>query len=160
MRDEEGEAYARWCEIFLWQHHQGWDETARAINGRAAENTVRLATIRAISRDSAKPLVMVDDIEWAWAIVYQSIVMIAAGVERHMSASPAEALRKSILEAVRSAPDGLPFSKLLTKRGVGGAQLFEVESSLQWLLGSSEIVDMNRKPKPGPGSKFRLNELE
>ncbi|MCA0341240.1 MAG: DUF3987 domain-containing protein [Proteobacteria bacterium] len=153
---EDGEAYRRWGEIFIWQHHASWDETARNINGRAAENSLRLATIRAISRAPSDPVVTVEDVEWGWAIVHRSIHIINEGADRHMSASPAEALRKAILEVLRT--DGpTPFSTLLRKKGVSGADLREVEGALGWLLQSGEITDLKFKPKPGPGSKFRCN---
>ncbi|MDB5575867.1 MAG: hypothetical protein JWR80_1043 [Bradyrhizobium sp.] len=159
--DEDGAAYERWGQVFIWQHHQGWDEVERNINGRAAENTVRLATIRAISRDPAEPLINVEDVEWGWAIVHQSIALISDGIARHMSASPAEALRKSIIDVIRQAPDkSIAFSKLLMRSGVRGAQLFEVESALQWLVSTGELTDTNGMLKPGKGSKFRWNGRE
>jgi len=155
---EDGEAYRRWGEIFLWQHHAAWDDTARNINGRAAENTVRLATIRAISRSPSSPELSVDDVEWGWAIVHRSIELIADGVARHMSASPAEALRKAIIECLRDAPDKtMPFSTMLRKKGIAGADLRELEGALMWLVQSGEITDVNSRPKPGAGSKFRCN---
>lgn len=155
---EEGEAYRRWAEIFMWQHHASWQETERNINGRAAENSLRLATVRAISRNPAEPAVTSEDVEWGWAIVHRSIQIITQGAERHMSASPAEALRKSIVEVLRDAGDkAVPFSTLLRKKGVSGADLREVEGALTWLTQSGEIADDNGKPKPGQGSKFRCN---
>ncbi|MGO8176279.1 hypothetical protein ACC764_38740, partial [Rhizobium ruizarguesonis] len=70
---EQGDSYKRWGEIFMCQHRPGWDEVYNDINGRAAENTVRLATIRAISRDAQNPAISLDYVEWALAIVYRSI---------------------------------------------------------------------------------------
>ncbi|MDX0555559.1 DUF3987 domain-containing protein [Sinorhizobium medicae] len=156
---EQGEAYKRWGEVFLWQHRLGWDEVYNDINGRAAENTIRLATIRAISRDAENPSVSLDDVEWAWAVVYRSIELIANGVSRHMSSSPAEALRKCILEILREAPDcTIPYSSLLRRKGVRGSDLREVDGALQYLMESGEIRILG-KPKPGAGSKFQLLDL-
>jgi hypothetical protein len=155
----QGDAYRRWGEIFLWQHRPCWDEVYSDINGRAAENTVRLATIRAISRDAQNPSVSLDDVEWAWAIVYRSIELIANGVARHMSASPAEALRKCIVEILREAPDcTIAYSALLRRKGVRGSALREVDEALQYLIESREIQILGR-PKPGTGSKFQLLDL-
>jgi hypothetical protein len=155
---EDGEAYKRWAEVFVWQHHGDWSEARRNIQGRAAENTIRLATIRAISRQPAAPVVNVDDVEWAWAIVFQSIELIADGVARHMSDSPVEALRKHIVEALRSAPDRtLPFAHLMQRKGVKGADLRELDGALQWLIEAGEVTDAAGKAKPGRGSKFRWN---
>lgn len=156
---EQGDAYRRWGEIFMWQHRPGWDETYNDINGRAAENTVRLATIRAISRDAQNPAVSLDDVEWAWAIVYRSIELIANGVTRHMSSSPAEGLRKCVVEILREAPDcTIAYSALLRRKGVRGSALREVDEALQYLIESKEIKILGR-PKPGAGSKFQLLDL-
>lgn len=156
---EQGDAYNRWGEIFMWQHRLGWDEVYNDINGRAAENTVRLATIRAISRDAQNPAISLDDVEWAWAIVYRSIELIANGVSRHMSSSPAEALRKCIVEILREAPDcTIAYSVLLRRKGVRGSALREVDEALQYLIESKEIKILGR-PKPGAGSKFQLLDL-
>ncbi|WP_167434432.1 DUF3987 domain-containing protein [Mesorhizobium helmanticense] len=157
---EEGDAYKRWAEVFMWQHHAAWSEVQRNINGRAAENTIRLATIRAISREPAAPSLNVDDVGWAWAIVHQSILLITEGVSRHMSASPAEALRKAIIEALRAAPgETLAFAHLMQRKGVSGADMRELEGALHWLLESGEITDIASRAKPGRGSKFRLNPV-
>lgn len=150
---EDGVAYKRWGEVFVWQQTAGTD-----ITGRAAENTVRLATIRAISRDPAQPVVNLEDVEWGWAIVHSSIALIRDGMRRHMSASPAEALRKSILAVLEDAPERtIPYSKLLTRTGVRGADLREVEDALQWLVDTGEITDVKARKKPGRGSTFRGN---
>jgi hypothetical protein len=103
--DETGDAYKLWADVFHWQHWKGWEPREYHVNGRAAENTVRLASIRAISRDPARPLVAVEDVEWAWAIVHRSIAIITEGVERHMAGSMAESLRKAIVRALSQAKD-------------------------------------------------------
>lgn len=156
---EAGAAYKRWGEVFMWQHRPGWDEVYNDINGRAAENTVRLATIRAISRDASAPAITLDDVEWAWAVVFRSIDLIANGVSRHMSSSPAEALRKCIVEILRDAPDDtIAYSALLRRKGVRGSDLWEVDGALNYLIESSEIRIIGR-PKPGAGSKFQLLDM-
>ncbi|CDZ60348.1 Hypothetical protein NGAL_HAMBI2605_09630 [Neorhizobium galegae bv. orientalis] len=156
---ETGEAYKRWGQIFMWQHHSAWDDVARNINGRAAENTVRLATIRAISRKPSEPEVGIDDIEWAWAIVHGSIELIADGVAKHMSSSPAEALRKAVMQVMREHEGKtLPWSTLLRKKGIKGADMRELEGAIIWLIQSGEITDVNSRQKPGVGSSFRCNE--
>jgi hypothetical protein len=152
---EEGEAYRRWGEVFVWQQTAGTD-----ITGRAAKNTVRLATIRAISRSVAEPSVNLDDVEWGWAIVHSSIELIQDGIRRHMSASPAEALRKAIVEALACSGDHtLAHSHLMKRRGVRGVDIRELEGAIRWLIESCEITDVARRTKPGPGSKYKLNPL-
>lgn len=153
---EDGEAYRRWGEVFSWQHHETWNETERNINGRAAENTVRLATIRAISRNPASPSISVEDVEWGWAIVHASIDLVTSGAAKHMHASPAEALRKAIVAALQEAKDfTLPLSKLMVRKGVSGADMRELQQAVLWLTQSGEVVDMSGRPMVGRGSKLR-----
>lgn len=152
---EEGEAYRRWGEVFTWQHATGSD-----ITGRAAENTVRLATLRAISRDAGQPLVNVEDVEWGWAITHASIATIEAGMLTHMAASPAEALRKAIVAALDAAPDTtLAYSHLLHRKGVRQAELRDVDAALAWLVETGQVADLAGRTKPGKGSKFKLVPL-
>lgn len=154
---EDGAAYRRWLEVFNWQHSPAWTATEQGINGRAAENAIKLATIRAVSRNAKEPVVSIEDVEWGWAIVYASINLVTSGAEKHMSASPAEALRKAIIAALAEAPnDTLAFSKLLERRGVRGAQHYELEGALRWLTEAERIRDVSGRKVPGKGSKFVL----
>lgn len=155
---EVGAAYKRWGDVFSWQHHEAWNETERNINGRAAENTVRLATIRAISRNPAKPIISAEDVEWGWAIVHASIELVASGAAKHMHASPAEALRKAIVAALREAKDyTLPLSKLMVRKGISGADMRELQQACLWLTQSGEVMDMSGRPMVGRGSKLKWN---
>lgn len=157
--EEEGDAYALWSDIFVWQHDPRWRGDARHLVARSAENTIRLATVRAISRRPGSPFVSRDDILWAWGIVYRSIGIIREGVRKHMSGTPAEALRKAIVAAVATSGGGLPYSKLMSKRGVSGANSMQLADAILWLVSSGEIVDINGRVKPGQGSKFALPDL-
>ncbi|HEY0220389.1 MAG TPA: DUF3987 domain-containing protein [Afipia sp.] len=155
---EGGEAYRRWGEVFSWQHHEAWNETERNINGRAAENTIRLATIRAISRNPTAPSISSTDVEWGWAIVHASIELVTSGAEKHMHASPAEALRKAIVSALREAKDHtLPLSKLMVRRGISGADMRDLQQACLWLTQSGEVMDLTGRPGIGRGSKLKWN---
>lgn len=151
---EDGEAYRRWGQVFIWQ------QTIQSeIAGRAAENTVRLATIRAISRDPAAPSLTVEDVEWGWSIVHRSIELIESGIEKHMAASPAEALRKAILGALAAAPDNtLPHSHLLKRKGVRGANIRELADALGWVISAGDVEDVSTNKYPAAGSKYRLTD--
>ena len=134
---EDGDAYRRWGEVFIWQQAAQSD-----LAGRAAENTIRLATLRTISRAPAAPAVSLEDVEWGWAIVHSSIKLIEDGTRQHMAASPAEALRKAVLAAIDGAPGKtLTYSKLLEKRGVSG----QTAGSLGVY---AEIIDEADLPEP------------
>jgi hypothetical protein len=156
---EQGEAYALWTEVFLWQSDRGWSEREHHVNGRAAENTVRLATIRAVSRDPAKPAITADDVAWGWAIVHRSIQIVSEGVERHMSGSTTEALRKAIVRALERAPERtLAWSHLLQREGVSAARQDEVVEAVTWLIETGKVEELTGKAKPGARCRFKLLE--
>jgi hypothetical protein len=154
---ESGNAYRLWTEIFLWQHDHTWTEREHHINGRAAENTIRLASIRAVSRDPAAPLITEKDVAWGWAIVHRSIQIVTEGVDRHMSGSTAEALRKAIVRALEAAPKHtLPWSFLLQREGVSSAESDEVSKALQWLIDTGNVQSLKPQAKPGARGSFKL----
>lgn len=158
---EQGEAYQLWGDIFLWQHDERWVGEKRDIRARAAENTLRLATLRAISSYASRPAIGVGDIKWAWAVVYSSIMLVQQSVDTHMVASQAEALRRSVLEAIESSgPSGIAWSSLLRRRGVKGAEMRQVKEALEWLMESKDIVDSRTQSRPGRGSVFGLNNAK
>jgi hypothetical protein len=154
---ESGDAYARWTQVFDWQHWNGWNQRQRDVNGRAAENTVRLATIRAISRCQSNPAVTTEDVEWGWAIVHRSIQVVTNGADRHMSGSVPEALRKAILEALRNAKGhSLPWSQILQRDGMNKAVLKDVSEAIAWLIQVGDITTTHEGVKPGPRQSFTL----
>lgn len=154
---ERGPSYRLWTEVFLWQHNPAWGEREHHINGRAAENTIRLASIRAVSRDPRNPLVTVDDVAWGWAIVYRSIQIVTEGVERHMSGSSAEALRKAVVRALEGAPGNtLAWSHILQREGVSAHEGDEVSKALQWLIDTGKVESLKPQAKPGARGAFKL----
>jgi hypothetical protein len=155
---EQGEGYRRYAEVFLWEHWSGWTQRQRNVNGRAAENTIRLATIRAISRDPSQPLIVAEDVEWGWAIVHLSISVITSGVDRHMSGSISEALRKAVTEALRNAKNQtLPWSQLLQREGISQATSEkDVSDAVAWLIQTGHVENLAGEKKPGPRMSFRL----
>lgn len=157
--DEHGDAYLRWAQVFDWQHAKVWTPREYHVNGRAAENTVRLATIRAVSRCPSNPVITVEDVEWGWAIVHRSIGVVGDGVERHMAGSIAESLRKAIVRALSQAREGtLPWSQLLQREGVSQADSEDVAKSLTWLIETGKVADLSGRSKPGARASFKLLE--
>lgn len=137
------------------------DERRGQIVNRAGDHTSKLATIRAISRDSRLPIVSVDDLEWAFGIVWRSIQTVEDGAERYMSGSPFEALCKSIVEAVRQCKDegGLKNAELLRKPGVKQADTRTVDQALTRLIsGTGQIVNVgkDRLGLGGMGGRYKL----
>lgn len=155
--DENGDAYCLWTDVFMWQHDRAWTEREHHINGRAAENTIRLASIRAVSRDPAAPVITADDVAWGWAIVHRSIQIVTEGVNRHMAGSTAESLRKAVIRALEAAKDNtLPWSFLLQREGVSSAESDDVSKALQWLIETGKVESLKPQAKPGARGSFKL----
>ncbi|WEX07386.1 DNA-primase RepB domain-containing protein [Chelativorans sp. AA-79] len=154
---EYGKAYNLWADIFRWQSNRGWNEREYNVNGRAAENTIRLASIRAVSRNPADPAITADDVSWGWGIVHRSIQIVTEGVDRHMSGSTVEALRKAVVRALEKSNDRtLPWSFLLQREGVSAARQDEVAEALSWLIDTGKVKELTGKAKPGPRCRFQL----
>ncbi|WP_242221667.1 bifunctional DNA primase/polymerase [Shinella zoogloeoides] len=154
---ETAEAEKRWTDIEDWQIAEIEDNGAsEGIVGRTAEHTIKLATIRAISRRPSDPAVSIEDVEWGHAIVQASLASINRGVEEYMAGSQFEELCKAILSALRGTKDkSLPQSQLVRKRGVSKADDRMVEQAIKRLVLAGEI----EQPKiDGKGVKVRLAE--
>ncbi|RVO89860.1 bifunctional DNA primase/polymerase [Sinorhizobium meliloti] len=146
-------AHEAWNAVFLWQHSQAWDDTESKIRGRAAENTIRLATLRAISRNPWRPFVTVEDVEWGWAIVFKSIGIMELGV-KNMAGSDQEELRNAILEALRKAKGGTLYrSRLMRLAGIKHASTTDYTAAMTWLYMSGDVVDISEE---GDGSKLMI----
>ncbi|MEO4000331.1 DUF3987 domain-containing protein [Mesorhizobium sp. CAU 1732] len=154
---ESGDAYRLWSDVFRWQSDRSWNDREHHVNGRAAENTVRLATIRAVSRNSADPGITAEDVAWGWAIVHRSIQIVSEGVDRHMSGSATEALRKAVVRALERAPDKtLAWSHLLQREGVSASRQDEVSEAVAWLIDTGKVSELSGKAKPGARCRFKL----
>ncbi|THK38125.1 DUF3987 domain-containing protein [Ensifer sp. MPMI2T] len=152
---ETDEAEKRWTDIEDWQIAEIEDNGAsEGIVGRTAEHVIKLATIRAISRNPSAPSVSVEDVEWGHAITQASLTSINRGVEEYMAGSQFEELCKAILSALRASKDkSLPQSQLVRKRGVSKADDRMVEQAIKRLVLAGEI----EQPKiDGKGVKVRL----
>jgi hypothetical protein len=109
----------RWAEIESWQLDAIDEDPGKdGVIGRAAEQTLKLATIRACSRAPEAPAICVDDIEWGWAIVSASLWNIDAGVAQFMVANDFERVCKDIVRHVEQAGGSIAKSQLLRKRGM------------------------------------------
>jgi hypothetical protein len=155
---------ARLMQIRHWARDIGIaDERRGLIVNRAGDYTSKLATIRAISRDPSNPLVNVEDIEWAFGIVLDSIATVEDGADRFMSGSPFEALCKAIIEAVRTCkdPKGLKNAELLRKPGVSHADQRMYEGALSRLLdGTGELRNVGKAGgKAGKGGRYLLTNV-
>lgn len=112
-------AKARWREVEDWQLATIDDDPSKdGFVSRAAEQTLKLATLRAISRNAADPAVITEDVEWGWSIVSQSLWSLDAGVDKHMVNGDFEKLCKTIVQTLEKSGGKLPKSVLLRAKGV------------------------------------------
>jgi hypothetical protein len=147
---------------------EGWEDEARdagraGICGRAAEQTQKVATLRALARNPARPTVTAEDVEWAWAFVRESIRALEDGARQFMASSAFEELVKTIeREVTRVGYAGMPFSKLTEVKGVAKAEPRMVEAALTRLQERGVItVEMSSGPRGGrPGKRVRLRSRE
>jgi hypothetical protein len=160
----DSEAKDRLMQVRHWAREIGIaDERRGLIVNRAGDYTSKLSAIRAISRDSSNPSVKVEDIEWAFGIVLDSIATVEDGAARFMSGSPFEALCKAIIEAVRTCkdPKGLKNAELLRRQGVSQADPRMFEGALNRLLdGTAELKNGGKSGgRAGKGGRYLLTNV-
>jgi len=138
---DDSEAERVFDEVEDWQVSSTDEDPGKhGIVGRAAEQTQKLATLRAISRDPAAPRVTAEDIQWGYALVQRSLDNLDMGIARHMAGSQFESLWKAVLAAVVAAGNaGIPLSKLIVRKGVSSATPHEQEAALKYLQQSRQI---------------------
>jgi hypothetical protein len=126
-------------EVEAWED-AAVDEGRRGVCGRAAEQTQKIATIRALFRDPANPAVSAEDIRWAFEYVRKSIAAIEGGARAMMSGSEFERLCNDIMTAVdKAGRKGLPMSYLLRAKGVAKAKNRDVEDALKRLSQTHQV---------------------
>ena len=127
-------AERRWRQVWEWQEELIRDATqSEGLVKRVAEQTMKLALIRAVSRDFAAPTITVADVEFGYAIVFQSVNMLADGIKRYMSGSDFEDNCKLILRAVEKEPLGLTKTQLTRRAGIGKIKDRDLNEVLKYL---------------------------
>lgn len=152
----------RWKEYEQWQIDYMFDKPEyEGIVGRTAEQTLKIATVRAIGRNPAKPVVELEDVEYGYSIVQRSIDMIDEGVRKHMSSSEFETLHKTILGFIEAAGiDGIPFSVLRRKKGIAAAKNQDYEGAIKFLVGTDQIDSKLSSSKGGrPGVRYVIRDI-
>lgn len=110
-------AERKWMDVDDWQIEAiDGDGGQWGIVGRASENTQKLATLRAISRNAADPRLTVEDINWGYSIVQRSLDNVDTGVRDYMADSDHERLGKAIVEALKGTKKGLLHESSLVRR--------------------------------------------
>lgn len=158
--------FARWVDeaaVDALAAVEAWEDDARdsgraGVAGRAAEHVQKVATLRALSRSHVDPAVSEADIAWAWEFVRTSIETIEVGAREMMAGSDFEMLVQAVERAALEAgPDGLQWSKLLERRGVGKHMPRMVEAAVERLVQREVItVGLMTGAKGGrPGKRIR-----
>ncbi|CAN7604729.1 bifunctional DNA primase/polymerase [Bosea sp. LjRoot237] len=139
---ESDAAKRRWLDIEDWQIGQIEERQGHeGVVGRAAEQSQKLAVLRALSREGKAARVTVDDVEWGWSIVQRSLDCLDRGVNEFMAGSEFEGLCKSVLNALRRAKGGtLARSILLRAKGVSKADGRQVTAALDRLVETGEVL--------------------
>lgn len=89
---------------------------ATAFIGRSVEHTIRVAMIRAISREPADPVIMLSDIVWAQHLVEHCLVTAMRETDANVADSAAEGNVKRLLDVVRKVGgSGLTKTELMKK---------------------------------------------
>ncbi|MBR0695866.1 bifunctional DNA primase/polymerase [Bradyrhizobium lablabi] len=140
-------AEAAWLAIEDWQEAEiERDETRDGLVGRLAENAIRLATLRALSRSPSQPSVNVEDVRWAHAIMSASVRSLDDGVDKYMSSSQFEQLCQAILSSLRSSRGGSMYrAELLKRRGISGSDTRTFDAAILRLQETREIEKTDGK---------------
>lgn len=148
--------FARWADADAERamgEVENWEDVAveagrRGVAGRAAEQTQKIATIRALSREPSNPRVTAEDVQWAFDMVKRSIEVIEDGARAMMAGSDFEKLCNDVMAALEKAgAKGLPMSVLLRAKGVAKFRQRDVEDALQRLVHTHRIF--RNAPNPG-----------
>ncbi|MET4092356.1 bifunctional DNA primase/polymerase [Bradyrhizobium sp. S3.5.5] len=140
-------AEAAWLAIEDWQESEiERDETRDGLVGRLAENAIRLATLRALSRSPSRPSVSVEDVRWAHAIMLASVRSLDDGVDKYMSSSQFEQLCQAILSSLRSSRGGSMYrAELLKRRGISGSDTRTFDAAILRLQETRQIEKTDGK---------------
>jgi hypothetical protein len=102
-----------------------------AILARQWEYTSRLSMIRAVSRDSQKPVITLADVRWAEIVVQRSVDLLIDGIDRHVADNAAESQVKRTLQVIRAAgASGITRSALIRATHFLGRDRDQVLKSL------------------------------
>ena len=138
-------------EVEAWED-EAVDSGRGGVAGRAAEQTQKIATLRALARDPRHPRLHAEDIRWAFALVKSSIETIETGAREMMAGNEFEAAVQTVERAIAEKGEaGVAHSVLLRAKGIGAIDERLLKSALDRLESSDRIW------RTGPGAKrYRL----
>lgn len=149
-----------WSTVLAWQIIAE-DEGRHGFVSRAAENCLKIATIRALARDGAQAAVTAEDVAFGWGIVRASIDVVETGARDNMAGSEFEQLVKAMERAVIAAgPHGIAWSKLLERKGISKHAKGMVEGARERLEDRGVVYrSIGTGPKGGrPGMRLTARQ--
>ena len=120
----------------VWEWQQDYIVNQPGSDGyirRGYEQALKIAMIRAVSRDFSSPSVMVEDVDFADAIVSKSVEMLSNGMKDYRSDSEFEENWKLLLRHVDETPKGLTDSQLTHRAGVGKIEPRRLKDATEYL---------------------------
>lgn len=124
--------------VDLCKLHQGTAKTS--IYGRLAENTFKVALIRAIADNPLAPQVKREDLDWAFDVVEYSVNTVLRAIEQRVSDSQAEANLKRILRLISEAGSaGMTHEELGRACGFMGGRR-NLQDAIDHLTESEQVV--------------------
>lgn len=124
--------------VDLCKLHQGTAKTS--IYGRLAENTFKVALIRAIADNPLAPQVTREDLDWAFDVVEYSVNTVLRAIEQRVSDSQAEANLKRILRLISEAGSaGMTHEELGRACGFMGGRR-NLQDAIDHLTESEQVV--------------------
>lgn len=161
----DAEAGAAFESFVDWQNAViDADETVAGYVNRAAENALRLATLRALSRevvagnvaaDLGRARVGVEDIEWAAAIIQQSLSTLDVGIKAFMAGSDFERAHKIAYAAIAGkGRAGVAESLLRQAKGISKLDQRTYQQVIEYLATAQLIRIEEPKGRGRPGRRF------
>ena len=120
----------------VWRWQQDYIRDIPSSDGfirRAYEQALKLAMIRAVSRDFSSPAITVDDIDFGAAIVESSAEKLSNGMKDFMHGSEFEENCKLLMRHVDASPEGLTETQLTHRAGVSKIEPRKLKEALAYL---------------------------
>lgn len=110
------------------------NKQAQAYMSRASEQAMKIAMIRAVSRDAREPRITDKDWIFGQSFVSRSIDMMEVAIRRYMSGSEFEELYKKMLEHCRDEKEkGIKPSDLRRRPGMGKVEPRKWDDAIRFL---------------------------
>lgn len=139
--------------VELCKAHQGSAKTS--IYGRLAENTFKVALIRAIADNPLSPEVTREDLDWAFEVVEHSVNTVLGAIETRVSDNEEEAKLKRIIRMIEaSGSAGMSHEELGRACGFMGGRR-RLQDAIDFMLDNEQVIVMSI-PRDGGGRPRRI----